>query len=182
MESRFTSFVGGPTGPWKIVSLRAVCGDGIPQASHLELRDGLNEVEDATWQLRGVASNLRYTQESERKALAAVQPALGRAEARCAALIPIRKTAAWWLLAQDERRAIVEEQSRHIAIGMAYLPAVARKLFHARDLGEPFDFLTWFEFAPEHAAGFDALLQALRASPEWDYVDREVDIRLARVR
>jgi chlorite dismutase len=182
MESRFTSFVGGPTGPWKIVSLRAVSGDGIATASHLDLREGLNEVEDVAWQLRGVASNLRYTQESERKALAAVQPPLSRPEARCAALIPIRKTAAWWLLAQDERRAVIEEQSRHIALGMAYLPAVARKLFHARDLGEPFDFLTWFEFAPQHTAGFDALLVALRASPEWDYVDREVEIRLERVR
>jgi chlorite dismutase len=180
MESRFTSFVGGPTGPWKIVSIRAICGDSLPSASHLELREGLNDVEDIAWQLRGVASNLRYTHEGERKALAAVQPALGRPEARCAALIPIRKTAAWWLLAQDERRAIIEEQSRHIAIGMEYLPAVARKLFHARDLGEPFDFLTWFEFAPEHAASFDRLLAALRASPEWDYVDREVEIRLER--
>lgn len=182
MESRFTSFVGGPTGPWKIVSIRAISGDGITPASHIDLCEGLNEVEDAVWQLRGVASNLRYTQETERKALAAVQPALGRTEARCAALIPIRKTAAWWLLAQDERRAIIEEQSRHIAIGMQYLPAVARKLFHARDLGEPFDFLTWFEFAPGDSASFDSLLAALRASPEWDYVDREVEIRLERAR
>lgn len=182
MESRFTSFVGGPTGPWKIVSIQAISGDGIPHASHLALQDGLNDAEDAAWQLRGVASNLRYTLETERKSLAAIQPPLSRPEARCAALIPIRKTAAWWLLAQDERRAIIEEQSRHIAIGMAYLPAVARKLFHARDLGEAFDFLTWFEFAPDHAASFDSLLAALRASPEWDYVDREVEIRLARVR
>lgn len=180
MESRFTSFVGGPTGPWKIVSMRSISGDGLPPASRLDLHDGLNDREDVAWQLRGVASNLRYTAEAERKALAAVQPALGRPEARCAALIPIRKTAAWWLLAQDERRAILEERSRHIAIGMRYLPAVARKLFHARDLGEPFDFLTWFEFAPDHAGAFDDLLLALRASPEWDYVDREVEIRLSR--
>lgn len=180
MESRFTSFVGGPTGPWKIVSISAVAGDSLPAASHLALHDGLGEIEDSPWQLRGVASNLRYTAESERKALAAVQPPLGRAAARQAALIPIRKTTAWWLLAQDERRAIIEEQSRHIAIGMTYLPAVARKLYHARDLGEPFDFLTWFEFAPEDAAAFDALLKALRASPEWEYVDREVEIRLVR--
>ncbi|MCW0236210.1 MAG: chlorite dismutase family protein [Ferrovibrio sp.] len=180
MESRFTSFVGGPTGPWKIVSMRAVSGNGMALASHLDLRDGLTEVEDVTWQLRGVASHLRYTNEDERKVLAAIQPALNRPEARCAVLIPIRKTAAWWLLAQDERRAIIEERSRHIAIGMTYLPAVARKLFHARDLGEPFDFLTWFEFAPQHAVAFDALLVALRSSPEWDYVDREVEIRLER--
>ena len=44
---------------------------------------------------------------------------------------------------------------RHIATGLEYLPAVARRLHHGRDLGEPFDFLTWFEFAPEHAAAFE---------------------------
>ncbi len=32
---------------------------------------------------------------------------------------------------------------------MRYLLAVARRLYHCRDLGEPFDFLTWFEYAPQ---------------------------------
>jgi chlorite dismutase len=181
MESRFTSFVGGPTGRWKVLSITAVAGDTLPATSHLDRVDSLLEVEDSPWQLRGVASHLRYTTAPERRTLAAIQPDLGRPQARLAALIPIRKTAAWWLLAQDERRAILEEQSRHIAIGLAYLPAVARKLYHSRDLGEPFDFLTWFEFAPGDAAAFDDLLTALRASPEWEYVDREVDLRLERV-
>jgi hypothetical protein len=63
---------------------------------------------------------------------------------------------------------------------MPYLPAVARRLHHARDLGEPFDFLTWFEFAPSHAPAFDALLAELRASEEWRFVEREVEIRLIR--
>ena len=80
--------------------------------------------------------------------LVARQEMLHRPQATRAALIPIRKTAAWWDLAQDERRAIFEEQSRHIGIGMEYLPAVARRLHHSRELGEPFDFLTWFEYAP----------------------------------
>jgi hypothetical protein len=83
-------------------------------------------------------------------------------------------------MAQDERRAIFEDRSRHIALSMKYLPAVARRLHHARDLGEPFDFLTWFEFAPEHEAVFDALLVELRASEEWKYVEHELDIRLTR--
>jgi len=48
-------------------------------------------------------------------------------------------------LTQDERREIFEERSRHIATGLEYLPAVARRLHHSRDLGGPFDFLTWFE-------------------------------------
>jgi hypothetical protein len=65
---------------------------------------------------------------------------------------------------------------------MQYLPAIARRLHHCRDLSEsePFDFITWFEFAPEYEADFDALLKQLRATPEWTYVEREVDIRLQR--
>ena len=73
-----------------------------------------------------------------------------------------------------------ETQSHHTEIGLDYLPQIARQLHHSRDLGEPFDFLTWFEFAPEHTAAFEALLVRLRSSPEWTYVEREVDIRLVR--
>ena len=68
----------------------------------------------------------------------------------------------------------------YTALGLQYLPAVARQLYHCRDLGEPFDFLTWFEYAPEHAAAFEELVAALRATAEWTYVEREVDIRLER--
>ena len=67
-----------------------------------------------------------------------------------------------------------------MATGLEYLPAIARRLHHGRDLGEPFDFLTWFEFAPEHAAGFEELVLRLRATEEWAYVEREIDLRLAR--
>jgi hypothetical protein len=96
------------------------------------------------------------------------------------ALIPIRKSSAWWALAQDERRAIFEAKSGHIRDTMKYLPRVARRLYHARDLGESFDFLTWFEFAPEHAGAFDELLAMLREREEWRYVEREVEIRVRR--
>ena len=109
-----------------------------------------------------------------------MQAALGRPEATRAALIPIRKNAAWWNLAQDERRAIFEERSRHIAIGRDYLPAVARRLHHCRGLGGPFDFLTWFEYAADAEPAFDAMLVRLRETEEWCYVEREVDIRLTR--
>ena len=112
--------------------------------------------------------------------LVAKQPALGRPEAVCAALIPIRKSEAWWDLTQDERREIFETRSEHIKTGLRYLPEVARRLRHSRDLGEPFDFLTWFEYAPEYSAAFEELVVSLRASEEWKYVDREVDIRLVR--
>jgi chlorite dismutase len=130
--------------------------------------------------LRGVTSHARYVTAREKAALEAAQPGLGRAEASRAALIPIRKTPAWWSLAQDERRAILEESSHHIAVGLEYLPAVARRLYHARELGEPFDFLTWFEFSAEHNKAFDTLLARLRETDEWRFVEREVEVRLAR--
>ena len=81
---------------------------------------------------------------------------------------------------QDERRRIFEESSHHIATGLEYLPAIARRLHHGRDLGETFNFLTWFEFAPEHADAFEDLVDRLRLTEEWSYVEREIDIRLFR--
>jgi chlorite dismutase len=122
-----------------------------------------------------------HTTADELKRLNAVSPPLGRPEATCAALIPIRKSDVWWSMAQAQRRAIFEEKSGHIAKSMSYLPAVARRLHHSRELGEPFDFLTWFEYAPRHADAFEDLLAELRASEEWRYVEREIDIRLVRI-
>jgi chlorite dismutase len=90
-----------------------------------------------------MSSNVRYAQSWEVNQLADVQESLARHKGTYSALIPIRKSAAWWNLAQDERRAIMEEQSRHIGIVMEYLPEISRKLFHSRALGEPSDFLTW---------------------------------------
>jgi len=83
-------------------------------------------------------------------------------------------------MTQDERREIFEARSQHIAIGMEYLPAIARRLHHCRDLGigESFDFLTWFEFAAADVPLFEKLLERLRATPEWKFIDREVDVRL----
>ena len=54
------------------------------------------------------------------------------------------------------------------------------RLHHSRELAKPFDFLTWFEYAPEHAEQFERLVDRLRSSEEWRYVEREVDIRLSR--
>lgn len=54
----------------------------------------------------------------------------------------IKKFEAWWGLAQDERREIFESRSMHISANMKYLPAIARQLFHARDIGGEFDFFS----------------------------------------
>lgn len=105
-----------------------------------------------------------------------------RPESLRGALIPTKKSQAWWDVPQDERRAIFEERSAHIAIGRRALPHVARRLHHCRDLEalEPFDFLTWFDFSPEDEPRFDELLAALRETEEWRYVEREVEFRLSR--
>jgi chlorite dismutase len=176
------SFVAGNQGVWRIERIDAVAGETLPRADRLQVVESpsINSSIQPAWVLRGVTSNVRYTNRAEVDILNQKQESLGRPQATRAALIPIRKNAAWWKLAQDERRHILEEDSHHIAIGLEYLPAVARRLHHSRDLNEPFDFLTWFEYAPEHSVAFEELVLRLRETKEWEYVDREIDIRLAR--
>ncbi len=132
--------------------MTTLAGDPLPEVARLSVRAGeAPAMGSPCWTLAGVAGHLRYTRRDEAAALA-----------------------------QDERRCICEEQSRHTSIGMEYLPQIARRLHHGRDLGEPFDFLTWFDFAREDEGLFDELLARLRAGAEWTYVTREIDIRLTR--
>lgn len=175
------AFAGGATGPWRVDRLEAVRGESLPGVERLFVIEGADVAppETAVWVLRGVTSNERYVTRAEHDALAERQPLLGRPEATRAALIPVRKTEQWWDLSQDERRAIFEERSRHVGIGLEYLPAVARRLHHGRDLDEPFDFLTWFEYATTDATAFEELVTRLRETEEWSYVEREIDIHLA---
>jgi chlorite dismutase len=156
----------------------------ITDETRQAMRKMLKEIQDGTYARNWIAVKYTYrltVTRAEHDALAARQPPLGRPEATRAALIPIRKTEAWWALSQDERRAVFEERSHHIAIGLEYLPSMARRLHHCRDLGEPFDFLTWFEYAPSSAAAFEQLVARLRATEEWSFVEREIDLRLSRV-
>lgn len=176
-----TNFIGGSTGEWLVKELRPVVGEVIANVSHLKVEsNSLEKSSSGIWTLRGFSSNIRYAEKVEKEKLLAVQEGLGRPQATCAALIPIRKNEDWWNLAQDERRAIFERQSHHTEVGLKYLPAIARKLYHCRDIGELFDFLTWFEYAPENADAFEELVNALRKTEEWKYVDREIDIRLMK--
>ncbi|MCI0624975.1 MAG: chlorite dismutase family protein [Acidobacteria bacterium] len=184
MNARLFTFVGGEIGPWRVVNISTVAGDALAEVKRLNIvtRAVVEVPEGAQWLLRGLTSNERYVTRLEEDQLVAKQPTLGQPQATCAALIPIRKTASWWGLVQDERRRIFEESSKHVKTGLRYLPAVARRLHHCRDLGEnePFDFLTWFEYAPSDSAAFDELVAELRATEEWAYVDREIDIRVVR--
>jgi hypothetical protein len=185
INTRLFTFIGGQVGPWSIVTVKTIIGEALPSVARLDMVNGPVNVfpDGAKWFLRGVTSNTRYTTRQEKDQLGAKQPSLGRPTATCAALIPVRKNAQWWSLPQDQRREIFEERSHHIKTGLEYLPAVARRLHHCRDLGEnePFDFLTWFEYAKADAAAFDELVARLRTTEEWTYVDREIDMRLVRV-
>src|SRR5438552_17841781 len=159
------AFVGGDEGAWRIDRNEPVRGDRLAKAPRLSVIEE-GPVPSGIWTLRGVVSYERYVRATEQAELLDHSPSLGRPEATRAALIPIRKTDEWWALPQDERRAILEERSHHIATGLRYLPAVARRLHHSRDLGEPFDFLTWFEYAPAHETAFEELVVALRDTEE----------------
>ena len=181
----FTVFRGGQSGAWRVKRLTAVKGESLAPTPALSVTHSDSIAlpilpSQTSWRLAGVASHGRYVERAEKERLVAVQAGLGRPEATRAALIPIKKSQAWWDLTQEERRRIFEDKSQHIAACMKYLPAIARQLYHCRDLGEPFDFLTWFEYDPANAALFEELVAMLRATEEWTFVEREVDLRLER--
>lgn len=182
MTSRQFSFVGSAAGRWTVRKQSTLVGEPLESVQAIEVLAGFANSSVASWVLSGITSNERYVNRNEKKQLVEKQEGLERVDAVYAALIPIRKSPAWWALTQDARREIFEEQSRHIGIGLKYLPQIARRLHHCRDVSErePFDFLTWFEYAPEHEGVFENMLSELRSSKEWSYVDREVDIRLSR--
>lgn len=184
MSTRLFSFIGGDTGLWRVTKMEVVAGERLPAASRLTIAAGpeVPSGSHAAWVLCGITSNERYVAREEKHQIVAKLLDLGRPEASCAALIPIRKNATWWALTQDERLSIFKEQSHHTQIGLEVFPELARRLHHCRDLSEsePFDFLTWFEYPPKDEATFNKLLAALRATEEWKYVEREVDIRFVR--
>lgn len=176
------SFIGGDRGTWEVVSISRVVGVSLEPTPYFEIRNEylMRLPVDFQWVLRGITSNQRYVNNSEQACLLSSQPQLGRPGATYGAFIPVKKKQEWWELTQEDRREIFEEKSHHIATGLRYLPGVARRLHHSRDLGEPFDFLTWFEYAPSAAAAFEDLVAQLRTTEEWKYVEREVDVRLVK--
>ncbi|AFY59947.1 Chlorite dismutase [Synechococcus sp. PCC 6312] len=181
MNNRY-SFIGGQQGQWNVRKIREISGTGLAAVARIQIaNESVRELpSESAWMLQSFVSNIRYANRQELTMLRAIQPPLNRVDAVFAVLIPIKKSAQWWGMAQDERRAIFEEVSHHTAVGLEYLPGVARQLHHCRDLGEPFDFLTWFEFAPEYTQSFEQLLARMRATKEWDYVEREVEVHLER--
>jgi hypothetical protein len=111
-------FAGGDAGRYRVEHMVCVRGEALPVVTRVAVHERTPPPADAaaSWLLSGSTGHVRYVEQCEKAALAAVQPALGRPEATRAALIPIRKSDAWWELAQDERRALLEPRSHHIAI------------------------------------------------------------------
>jgi hypothetical protein len=53
---------------------------------------------------------------------------------------------------------------------------------HCRDFGtgEPFDFIGFLDYAAVDEAAFDEMVGQLRATREWTFMEREIDIRLEK--
>ncbi len=116
-------FRGGSIGEWRVLRMQTLAGPPLEPVASLNRQKRPGPAADgAVWSLHGVTSHQRYVYGREKLQLEAVQAGLGRPEATRAALIPITKSAVWWDLPQDERRAIFEERSYHISASLKYLP------------------------------------------------------------
>ena len=113
LNDRLIRFAGGHTGVWRVLAIHPVQGDALPQVERVAVYRGNEPSLESKWTLSGVVSNIRYVERPEQKELASKQAPLGRSEATMAALIPIRKTPAWWNLTQEERRNIFENKSSY---------------------------------------------------------------------
>ncbi len=134
--------------------------------------------------LRGVVQHLHYTTLDERTDLTArSRTELPSSHGTTAVLIPIRKSAEWWALAHDQRAA--HFHNAHTPIGATYVEKIFRRLYHARYIGSPYDFLTYFEFASGDAEYFRTLLAELRdvhKNPEWSYVEHEHEVWMTKLK
>jgi hypothetical protein len=175
------NYVGASTGPWLVRQMNALRGSALSPVSHLDIVKGplCRTPTGAAWVLSGLVRNTRYVSREERD-LRGVNRMGGQHvdAAPCAALIVVRRSPDWWELGHQARREILESRKVDFTSGLQYLSGVVRRWQHRRDLSEQFDYVTWFEYEPRDSAAFDDLLAAWRASEEWNYVDRECDVRL----
>jgi hypothetical protein len=183
-EEVLLNYIGGSTGSWHVNSVTTHAGAPLKTATHVEIVKGraCRPPMASSWVLRGVVRNTRFVTREELPSLDPQFLKPGPVHSSCAALIPIRKSAAWWNLEHDERQEIVDARSRQLGRGMRFLPAIARRFLYGRDLGEPFDMVTWFEYSSRDQSIFDDLAGALRSSIEWQYIERDVEIRLVKER
>ncbi len=172
----------------KVVSVTNVRGaalEGIePGLSFARIESSVG-LPDGAGDLVAVTQHLGYTRAAERAELA---PATSPGADAHVVIIPITKSAAWWELAHDERDQLFRgagTSEGHVNVGRPVAKQILRKLYHGRGVpGAGWDFLTYFEFAPELEGEFRALVSGLRdpaRNPEWRHVEREADIWLTKV-
>jgi hypothetical protein len=138
--------------------------------------------------LHGVPQHLQYMTRAQRDKLSS-RPEFPPSQDTVAVVIPIRKSAAWWAFAHDERSVHFQQgkgKKGHTTIGASYVDRIHRKLYHTRYAVETrdHDFITYFEFDRAHTDDFKRLLTALRdteQNPEWKYVDREYEIWMTKM-
>jgi chlorite dismutase len=78
-------------------------------------------------------------------------------------VIPIRKSAEWWLLPTEQRATMMQE---HTEATLPYLKTVKRKLYHSSGLDD-LDFITYFETSK--LEDFHGLVLALEKVKEFQY-------------
>src|SRR2546429_7636800 len=104
-----TWFVGSSVGSWRVLRVDPVSGLPLVWISRLEVTEEEAQQPIRGWVLTGVTSFERYVTRAERSLLEGRQESLGRPSATRAALIPIRKSAAWWDLPHDKRRTDIAD-------------------------------------------------------------------------
>ncbi len=176
------------TSRYRVEAVRAVTGsDALDfEPGHELVRvESERALVDAASGLAGVTGHVLYTGAAARAELAQRS---AQETGPVAVLIPIRKSPAWWALAQDERLAVFQGSAKapgHHVVGSAYASRIFRRLYHARQLpGSNWDFLTYFEFPLHERATFEALLAELRdpmTNPEWSYVEAEIEVWMVKL-
>ncbi|HKY71679.1 MAG TPA: chlorite dismutase family protein [Nitrospira sp.] len=81
-------------------------------------------------------------------------------------VIPIRKSADWWALDQEQRSVMMKE---HTEAALPYHKTVKRKLYHSTGLDD-LDFITYFETSK--LEDFHALILSLERVKEFQYTRR----------
>jgi len=87
LGDRLVRFVGGKSGMWRVLTIRPVQGDVLPQPERIAVcRGDESSPLESQWTLSGVISNIRYVERPEQQELTLKQAPLGRSEATMAAL------------------------------------------------------------------------------------------------
>ena len=167
---------GRPMEDW---TRRGLCAARVPGRLSLGPRGGCRRAWPAqggrSWVLEGVRSDEATRSAGARVAGQNAAGAGGPGHDCAGARIPIplqaRLRGGSWNKTSAARSSRSARTTSRLA--RSYLPAIARRpLPRARELGGPFNFLTWFEFAPENVRRLrPAGLVRLRETDEWRYVD-----------